>query len=137
MFFRAYYPNAPISDFVENFWAYGFDSVCLRERIFPSGTFELVFNLRDDEIRIYKDARSNGFQRYSGAVISGPYAGPFITDTALESCVIGVHFKPGGAFPFLGVDADELHDRDIDLGVIWGRAAIRLSSSTRSTSVFR
>lgn len=126
MFFRAYNPNPSLSGFVENFWAYSFNSVRLRERIFPSGTFELVFNLRDDEIRIYKDAQSNVFQRYSGAVISGPYAGPFVTDTALESSVMGVHFKPGGAFPFLGVDADELRGCHTDLEVIWGRAAISL-----------
>ncbi|HET7213148.1 MAG TPA: helix-turn-helix domain-containing protein [Terriglobia bacterium] len=126
MFFRAYNPNASLSDFVENFWAYSFNSVRLRERIFPSGTFELVFNLHDNQIRIYEGVQSNAFQRYSGAVISGPHAGPIVTDTTLESSVMGVHFKPGGAFPFLGVDADELRGRHTDLEVIWGRAAISL-----------
>lgn len=126
MFFRTYKPNAPLSDFVENFWAYSFNSVRLRERIFPSGTFEIVFNLRDDEIRIYKDAEADSFQRYSGAIISGPYAGPFLTDTALESSVIGVHFKPGGAFPFLGVGAEELRGRHCDLEAIWGTGAVAL-----------
>lgn len=116
MFFRSYKPPAPLSDFVENLWAYrGFESPRMKERILPSGTSELVFNLREDEMRIYKDSRSNEFQRYSGAIVSGPYAGPFVTDTALDTCVMGVHFKPGGAFPFLGFGADELRDRHADL----------------------
>lgn len=109
---------------MENLWLYGgVDSPRLKEAIFPTGTFELVFNLRDDEIRIYKNAWSDEFQRYSGAIISGPYAGPFVTDSALEACVMGVHFKPGGAFPFLGCNADDLRDGHFDLQMIWGGAA--------------
>ena len=54
MLFRSYKSSVPLSDFIET-WIYsGFDSPVLKERIFPSGTFELVFNLRDDEIQIYK-----------------------------------------------------------------------------------
>lgn len=103
MLFRSYTPSPPLSGFVENLWFYsGFETPRLKERILPSATFEFVFNLRDDEIRIYNDAASDKFERYSGAIVSGPYAGPFVTDTALEASVMGVHFKPGGAFPFLG-----------------------------------
>jgi len=64
MVFRSYRPSPPLSDFIENSWIYnGFESPVLRERIFPSGTFELVFNLRDDEIRIYKDTQSHECRR--------------------------------------------------------------------------
>jgi AraC-like DNA-binding protein len=126
MLFRSYKPSAPLSDFVENLSLYnGFDSPRLKERIFPSGTFEIVFNLRADEIRIYKDAQSDEFRRYSGAVVSGPYAEPLVTDTALEESVIGVHFKPGGAFPFLTFHADELCNSHVDLQLIWGQAGVQ------------
>jgi hypothetical protein len=75
MLFRSYRPSPPLCDFIENFWIYkGFESPVLRERIFPSGTFELVFNLRDDEIRIYKNTQSDECRRFSGAIVSGPYA---------------------------------------------------------------
>src|SRR5690242_10800034 len=111
MFFHSYKPAALLSDFVENLWVYnGFAAPRLRERIFPSGTFELVFNLHSDEIRIYKGSQANECVRLSGAIVSGPYAGFFVTDTALEASVVGVHFKPGGAFRFLGVAANELAD---------------------------
>jgi hypothetical protein len=36
---------------------------------------------------------------------------------------MGIHFKPGGAFPFLGLSADELADTHIDLDDVWGRYA--------------
>ena len=124
MFFRSQKPTAPLSDFIESLWAYnGFESPRLKERIFPSGTFELVFNLRDDNLRIYAGTRSDLCDRFSGGVVSGPYAGFFVADTAEESSVMGVHFKPGGAFPFLRFATDELADRHTDLEIIWGRAA--------------
>ncbi|HWH61401.1 MAG TPA: helix-turn-helix domain-containing protein [Terriglobales bacterium] len=39
---------------------------------------------------------------------------------------MGVHFKPGGAFPFLRPPADELRDTHIDLEAIWGRAVAEI-----------
>lgn len=127
MFFQSYKPDAPLSDFIENLWAYhGFEAPRLRERILPSGTFELVFNLHDDEIRIYKGTHPDECVRLSGAIASGPYTGFFVTDTALEASVVGVHFKPGGAFRFLGIAAHELADRHINLQMILGRAATEI-----------
>jgi AraC-like DNA-binding protein len=40
--------------------------------------------------------------------------------------MIGVHFKPGGAFPFLGLPAGDLADTHVDLETLWGPAAGRL-----------
>jgi AraC-like DNA-binding protein len=127
MLFRLYRPFPPLSDFIENFWLYdGYESSHLRERILPSGTFELVFNLRDDELRIYKAAHPNRCEPFSGAIVSGPYNGYFVTDTAEETCVMGVHFRPGGAFPFLGSAADEFTDTHVDLETIWGKTAAEI-----------
>jgi AraC-like DNA-binding protein len=140
MLFRSYKPVPPLSDFIENLWIYrGFASSQLKERIFPSGTFELVFNLRDDELRIYKPVESGRYLRLSGAIVSGPYEGFFVADTAEEACVIGVHFKPAGAFPFLGLSAYELTDMHIDLEAVWGRSAaeIREQLCGTTTSVRR
>lgn len=122
MLFRCYKPSRRLSDFIENFWLYdGYESPHFQERILPSGTFELVFNLRDDELRIYRTARPDRCERFSGAIVSGPYNGFFVTDRKEESCVMGAHFRPGGAFPFLGLAAEELADTHVDLEMIWGR----------------
>lgn len=124
MLFRSYKPSPPLCDFIANFWIYeGYEGAHLKERILPSGTFELVFNLRDDELRIYKAARPQECKRLSGAILSGPYSGSFLTDTAEEASVMGVHFKPGGAFPFFHFAAGELSDQHADLETIFGRAA--------------
>jgi transcriptional regulator GlxA family with amidase domain len=43
--------------------------------------------------------------------------------------LLGVHFKPGGAFPFIGFPVDELHNIGVTLSDLWGeRSAQRLLS---------
>jgi hypothetical protein len=44
----------------------------MHESIFPTGAFELVFNLRDDELRIYEDNESLSCSRYSEVLVSRP-----------------------------------------------------------------
>jgi AraC-like DNA-binding protein len=124
--YHAYTPSSPLANYVECFWA------CLDVpfhrpvRILPSGTIELVINLCEDEVRIYDSAQSDRCTRHSGAVIAGPYKGCLLIDPMHHSSVIGVHFKPRGAFPFLGAPADELVDMHIDLDALWGRMAVEL-----------
>lgn len=122
MFYRSYAPAPPLSDFIGRFWSCSDAPSHRRERILPSGTFELVVNLREDEIRIYDPAQPDRVRRLSGAVVSGTYGSFFLIDTLQHASILGVHFRPGGAFPFLGVPAAELADAHVDLATLWGRA---------------
>jgi AraC-like DNA-binding protein len=127
MRFHSCVPRAPLSEFIEDFWLYeDYEGEHRHERILPSGTFEMVFNLREDELRIYGASTSAKCRRFSGAVISGPYAGSFMSDTAEEAAILGVHFKPGGAFAVLGLLAGELTNTHVDLRTIWGPTATTL-----------
>jgi AraC-like DNA-binding protein len=127
MLFRSYVPRAPLSEFIDDFWLYeDYEGEHARERILPSGTFELVFNLREDELRIYGVSDREECRRFAGALISGPYARSFMSDIAEEAAIVGVHFKPGGAFAFFGVPAGELTNAHVDLRTIWGPDAATL-----------
>lgn len=128
MLFRSYVPGSPLKDVVHDFWLYEdyTASSHFKERILPSGTIEMVINLRDNELRIYDAAQIDSCTRFSGTLVSGTYGRCFITDTAEERSVMGVHFKPAGAFPFLGVPPDELADRHLELEMLWGRSAREL-----------
>ncbi len=118
-------PGPPLGVFVHDFWLYeGYSSPLLREKILPTGTFELVFNLLEDELRIY--GPGGACRRFSGALISGPYSGYFESDSLEEASVLGVHFRPGGAFPFFGGSVGEMSDTHMDLDAAWGPAAAEL-----------
>jgi len=127
MRFSSLKPAAPLSGFVDNFWLYeDYEAKHVNERILPTGTIELVINLRENELRIYDAEQTNRCSRFSGAIVSGAYGKGFISDSAEEAFIMGVHFRPGGAFPFLGVPAGELADTHVDLETLWGSSAIRL-----------
>lgn len=123
MIFRFHKPAAPLGEFVEHFWYCSDIPSHRRERILPTGTIELVINLREDEVRIFDSAESDCCVRYSGAVVSGAYRGCLTVDPMQHASMIGVHFSPGGAFPFLGAPADRLTDLHLDLERLWGPIA--------------
>jgi AraC-like DNA-binding protein len=125
--FNFYKPTPPLSKFVENFWLYeGHQAEPRSERILPTGTLELVINLRQNELRFHDVERPQNGCRLSGAVVSGASGRGFVPDAEEEILIIGVHFKPGGAFPFLGLPAGDLADTHIDLQTLWGASAGRL-----------
>ena len=126
MLYRSYTPGPPLGDFIGRFWLCSDKPAHPRERILPSGTIELVFNLCDDEIRIYDPAHYNRCRRFSGAVVSGAYSSFFVIDPLVHASIIGVHFRPGGAFPFLGIPVGELADTHVDLAALWGPLAGQL-----------
>jgi AraC-like DNA-binding protein len=125
--FNFYKPKPPLSKFVDNFWIYeGYEPEHRTERILPTGTLELVINLRQNELLFYDAERPQSCSRFSGAVVSGAFGRGFVPDTPEEVFIIGVHFKPGGAFPFLGFPAGDLADTHVDLETLWGPSVGRL-----------
>ena len=116
-------PTPPLDRYVERLWHLNDSPAHLHESILPSGTTELVINLSRDEIRIYDPNDITRFARFSGAIVSGSFARPFATDTDQHAAIIGAHFRVGGAFSLLGVDAGDLANAHIDLESLWGPKA--------------
>lgn len=126
-------PRAPLDAFVDFLWLSVDEQVDRREAIVPSGTVEIVVSLCDDDIRIYDPARLDHCTRLSGAGVSGTYDRPFVVDARQHAGMMGVHFKPGGAFPFLGVDLGALGGSHVDLHDLWGPRADELRGRLRES----
>jgi AraC-like DNA-binding protein len=129
MYYIRHRPAPPLSDFVDFLWCLSEGPTHPTERILPSGTTELVINLCDNGISIVDPQRRHPFRRFSGAVVAGPYSRYFDIDASRHSEMLGVHFKPGGARPFLGTSSNELRDTHVDLDQLWGGEADRLRTS--------
>lgn len=127
MSYHTYIPAPPLSEFVDLFWSYeGHEQPHPRERLLPTGTVELVIDLREEELRIYEGQNPGRSESFRTAVICGAHSEPFVIDTAGQKQVVGVHFKPGGAFPFLGLPATELRNAHVSLEALWGERAVEL-----------
>lgn len=118
-------PAPPLDALIETIWdwdmppaAHGY------ERILPVPGTTLIINLHEDETRIWRDG--NGCERASGSIIGGPYLHSWIIDTAEQVRVMGLTFRPGGAYALTGIDVGELGRRDVDLDALFGASARRL-----------
>jgi AraC-like DNA-binding protein len=141
MQYQQHTPAPPLHAYVDRFWACSDTPRHSRERILPTGTFELVVNLVEDEIRVFDRDDEASIIRYSGAVISGPYERFFAIDPAQHVSFLGIHFKPAGASRFFGFSAAELTSRHITLEELGGSAARslrdRLCTATTTSARFR
>lgn len=126
MLFITHEPAGAIGQFVDRFWFCSDRTSIRRECILPSGTIEMVVNLADDEFTIYDGSRAVVRHRLCGAIVSGTYTQPFVIDSRNHAAIVGVHFRPGGALPFLRVPASELVDLHVKLRELWGDAATEL-----------
>lgn len=107
-----YQPVGAISRFVELFWYWQKpDPLRGIECVLPTGTVELVIDL--DSCRV------------TDSVVSGVKSKPVIItrgNNYQKTCrLLGIHFKPGGAFPFLPFPLHDLHNIDITLADLWGK----------------
>ncbi|TNJ61922.1 helix-turn-helix domain-containing protein [Paenibacillus hemerocallicola] len=122
---RMYTPALPLSLFVDCFWYLsGYRPSHAKELTFPDGSVEIVIDLRGDPIRLFD--REDRELDFGGAVLCGPHSDYFIIDTADEAEVVGIHFKPGGAYPFLNLPLYELHNAHVSLDLLWGASAREL-----------
>jgi AraC-like DNA-binding protein len=111
-----YRPAAPLGHFVGTIWYYeGYTQPHAMERLLPDGSMGLIVNLDEDRIRIYDREDPTCFTNRSGVIAMGAQPEFFVIDTAQQRCVLGVHFRPGGAFPFLDMPADALQGEHVDV----------------------
>jgi AraC-like DNA-binding protein len=118
MFFRKQRPSPLLAEYIDYYWYLSDFPTHKEEHIIPSGTLEMVITLHDGRANI-------------GAVVSGARTGHFVIDVRAHASIVGVHFKPGGAYPLLGVPPGCLTDQHVVLEAIWGTPAVFLRERLR------
>jgi AraC-like DNA-binding protein len=124
MIARTRVPKRPLSDFVCMLWYFeGYPRVHAKERILPTGTIDIIINLKENVTRLYDKRDTKKCLTYGGIAISGVLTEYAVIDTDEQMHVMGVNFRPGGAFPFFNLPVSELKDLHVSLEDIWGSYA--------------
>jgi AraC-like DNA-binding protein len=119
MLLSTHIPQMPLAMFVDYFWyVQGYNPAHSKELALPDGSVEVVIDLREDTIRLF-DSRNRELN-FGSSILCGPHSDYFVIDTACESRVIGIHFKPGGIHAFVKEPLDEILNVHISLHTIWG-----------------
>ena len=106
-------PAPPLSDYINALWyAAAWKPPHARERHMPDGSVNIIIPLR-------ADARGAG----AAGIVSGARSESSILGTAQPITVIGVHFKRGGASPFLDLPVSELANISAPLADVCGPAS--------------
>ncbi len=87
---------------------------------YPMEHLNLSLNLQEVPRKLFHGANSTGYDAFKRGWISGAQSKFLVIDALPQSSMIGVHFKPGGAGPFLGMPAEELAGQVVELDAVWG-----------------
>lgn len=135
MGFQRIIPAPPLAALIDAIWDWDMPAGAFGyERILPGPGAGLIINLLEDETRVYQDDETRCCLRASGSVIGGPYRRSWIIDTAEQVRVMGVIFRPGGVHALIGLSAEELGCRDVNLADMFGAGARRLRERLLETT---
>jgi AraC-like DNA-binding protein len=117
MFYLVRCPAEPLGTWVEKLWyCEGYPVTHSRERVLPSGKFQLVIDLSE---------------LASPPLVVGIRSEYAVIETAALQRMMGVVFRAGGARTLLDVSADQFYNREIPLDLVWSGAATRLPDQLR------
>ena len=124
MAYWSHIPAEPLSRYVASLWlSANCQQPHAKERVLPSGEMQLVINLQEDRLRVYDREDTGRCETFRGALVTGARSGYTVIDTAEQAYIMGVQFRPGGAFPFFRLPAGELGNTQAPLDALWASDA--------------
>ncbi len=115
----AYLPPPPLSRFIEMIWTVQGTSNYTREKVLPNGAIELIINLGSFH-KVVNKADERRFEVYRESWIAGVQEEYILIEALKESDLIGIRFRPGGAYPFLRFPTSEITNRVLDSDLVFG-----------------
>jgi AraC-like DNA-binding protein len=114
-------PSPVLAPFVAVLGYYGTGPVDGCDLLLPTGFMHLGVNLAEDEARWYDGDGFTTVHARRGAVLWSASAAPIGVDLASQRALVGVLFRPGGAFPFFGSAASAIDEPAVEIQALWGR----------------
>jgi AraC-like DNA-binding protein len=112
-------PSPPLQPYIDYFYYLDGTMPYPREKILPTGWLDLEINF-GGAIQVY-DA---GGTKAIATCVESWWVGVWSTYGTVEwppnIQLFGIHFKPGGAYPFLKFPLSELHNQIVAGDAIWG-----------------
>ncbi|MGE0312775.1 MAG: helix-turn-helix domain-containing protein [Lautropia sp.] len=126
-------PPAPLANHVEAIWISSRHALPhRRERSLPTGRADIVIPLLQPAIVRYDQVDSPSGRHLHGPIVAGAHDRFVVRGMGGPSCVVGVHFRPGGAAAFFGGGLPALRNRTELLEDLWGSQAIDLRDRLQS-----
>jgi len=123
MIYRIYKPGLPLSQCIDFFFYYdGHYAGHTMEKLLPDGSVDLLIDLTESPKKLFHNEEATSYTTLKRSWISGMKTDYILIDASVTN-MIGVHFKPGGCYPFVNFPMLELNDLTTELETIWGKEA--------------
>jgi AraC-like DNA-binding protein len=115
-----YRPCRPLADCIELFGHWFSRGANYRSRALPRGAVTVVFDVGHRQQLDFYAADGTSKLPVPPAFVTGSQSASYVSDIAADEPVMAIHFRPGGAFPFLGMPLGDLGDAPVGIDEVWG-----------------
>ena len=127
MIFELHVPAFPLNQFIEHFFYYeGLSPAHNKERFFPDGNTEIIFDLSENTQYIYDNESLREIQACRYAWVSGVRTRSITIPSGRGSRMLIVAFKKGKAYPFYPTPMSEIANQVVSADLIFGRSIVYL-----------
>jgi AraC-like DNA-binding protein len=121
MIFELHVPGFPLNQFIEHFFYYeGLSPAHNKERFFPDGNTEIIFDLSENIQYIYDNESLREIQACQHAWASGVRTRSITIPSGRGSRMLVVAFKKGKAYPFYPMPMNEIENQVVRADLIFG-----------------
>jgi AraC-like DNA-binding protein len=122
MTYISYIPSPPLNAYIEDLYYLDGPAVYPRQKVLPVASANVMINL-GDAFNVYKPDQATPFMTCMDSWWVGVWSTYHSVDWPPNVRLFGVHFKPGGAYPLLGLPLSEMNSQVVPLDALWGHGA--------------
>jgi AraC-like DNA-binding protein len=122
MTYISYIPSPPLNAYIDDLYYLDGPASYPRQKVLPVASSNLMINL-GDPFDVYEPDQAKPFITCTDSWWVGIWNTYHSVDWPSDVKFYGVHFKAGGAYPFLQFPLSEMNSQVVPLEAIWGRQA--------------
>lgn len=115
--FAVHVPRPPLSRYIDCLWRAQGIADHKRERVLPNGVVEVIVNLGSFHKVLARDDYSRE-QVYRESWVAGIQSRHLVIESLRETDLVGIRFRPGGAYALFGFPMSELADEVVELHLV-------------------
>jgi AraC-like DNA-binding protein len=122
MTYISYIPSPPLNAYIDDLYYLDGPASYPRQKVIPVASSNLMINL-GGPFGVYTPEQTTPFMTCTESWWVGIWDTYHSVDWPVRVKFFGVHFKPGGTYPFLKIPLSELNSQVVALDAIWGHFA--------------
>jgi AraC-like DNA-binding protein len=125
MTYARHVPSPPLDAYIDDLYYLDGPAPYPRQKVLPAAASNVMINL-GPPFQVYEPDQAKPFITCTESWWVGLWSTYHIVDWPLNVQLFGIHFKPGGAYPFLQLPLSELNGQVVPLDAIWGNSAAEI-----------